>query len=89
MSVRKNTLDGLFSGIEDIKDARGKVVNTVLYSQQGNYSSIFEIENPVQQYCTDAEQYFAFMNVLYHILQTLGKDYALQKQDIFFVGRNP
>ena len=50
MSVRKNTLDGLFSGIEDITDARGKVVNTVLYSKAGNYSSIFEIENPVQQY---------------------------------------
>ena len=83
MSVRKNTLDGLFSGIEDITDARGKVVNTVLYSKAGNYSSIFEIENPVQQYCTDADQYYAFMNVLDHILQTLGEGYALQKQDIF------
>ena len=83
MSVRKNTLDGLFSGIEDITDARGKVVNTVLYSKAGNYSSIFEIENPVQQYCTDADQYYAFMNVLDHILQTLGEGYALQKQDVF------
>ena len=83
MSTRKNTLDGLFTGIEDITDARGRVVNTVLYSKAGNYSSIFEIENPVQQYCTDADQYYAFMNVLDHILQTLGEGYALQKQDIF------
>jgi len=83
MSVRKNTLDGLFSGIEDITDAKGRLVNTVLYNKAGNYSSIFEIENPVQQYCTDADQYYAFMNVLDHILQTLGEGYALQKQDIF------
>ena len=83
MSTSKNTLDGLFTGIEDITDARGRVVNTVLYSKAGNYSSIFEIENPVQQYCTDADQYYAFMNVLDHILQTLGEGYALQKQDIF------
>ena len=83
MSTRKNTLDGLFTGIEEITDARGRVVNTVLYSKAGNYSSIFEIENPVQQYCTDADQYYAFMNVLDHILQTLGEGYALQKQDIF------
>ena len=83
MSVRKNTLDGLFSGIEDITDAKGRLVNTVLYNRMGNYSSIFEIENPVQQYCTDADQYYAFMNVLDHILQTLGEGYALQKQDIF------
>ena len=83
MSVRKNTLDGLFSGIEDITDAKGRLVNIVLYNRMGNYSSIFEIENPVRQYCTDADQYYAFMNVLDHILQTLGEGYALQKQDIF------
>ena len=83
MSARKNTLDGLFSGIEDITDARGRLLNTVLYNKAGSYSSIFEVENPVQQYCTDADQYYAFMNVLDHILQTLGEGYALQKQDIF------
>ena len=83
MSVRKNTLDGLFSAIEDITDAQGRWLNTVLYNKAGNYSSVFEIENPVQQYCTDADQYYAFMNVLDHILQTLGEGYALQKQDVF------
>ena len=83
MSVRKNTLDGLFTGIEDITDTRGRVVNTVLYSQQGNCSSIIETENPVPQYCADADRYYAFMNVLDQILQTLGEGYALQKQDIF------
>ena len=72
MSVRKNTLDGLFAGIEDITDAGGRVVNTVLYSQQGNCSSIIETENPVPQYCADADRYYAFMNVLDQILQTLG-----------------
>ena len=39
MSTRKNTLDGLFTGIEDITDARGRVVNTVLclYERAGSY----------------------------------------------------
>ena len=78
MSVRKNTLDGLFAGIEDITDAGGRVVNTVLYSQQGNCSSIIETENPVPQYCADADRYYAFMNVLDQILQTLGEGHLLQ-----------
>ena len=40
------------------------------------------ITNPVQQLCTDAQQYMLFHDVLSNILQTIGEGYALQKQDI-------
>ena len=62
MSSKKQVFDSLFTGIEDIRDAKGNIMNTVLYSRNGNPSSVFEIENPVQQWCTDADQYYAYMN---------------------------
>ena len=83
MSSKKQVFDSLFTGIEDITDSRGNVTHTVLYSKNGNPSCIFEIENPVQQWCTDADQYYAYMNIWDNVLQTLGEGYCLQKQDIF------
>ena len=83
MSSKKQVFDSLFTGIEDITDSKGKVTHTVLYSKNGNPSSVFEIENPVQQWCTDADQYYAYMNIWDNVIQTLGEGYCLQKQDIF------
>ena len=57
--------------------------HTVLFSARGEPSVIFEMANPVQQLCTDAEQYLRFQDVLSNLVQTLGEGYALQKQDIF------
>ena len=82
MSSKKQVFDSLFTGIEDITDSKGKVTHTVLYSKNGNPSSVFEIENPVQQWCTDADQYYAYMNIWDNVIQTLGEGYCLQKQDI-------
>mgnify|MGYP000218988473 FL=1 len=82
MSTKNKPLDGLFAQLQDIKDADGKLMNTVLFSKNGNPSVIIEIENPVQQYATDAVQYVAYTDVLNNIVQTLGEGYALQKQDI-------
>ena len=56
MANKKKPLDGLFAQLQDIKDANGKLMNTVLFSKNGNPSVIIEIENPVQQYATDAVQ---------------------------------
>ena len=84
MSSKKQVFDSLFTGIEDITDSKGHVTNTVLYSRNGNPSSVFEIENPVQQWCTDADQYYAYMNIWDNVLQTLGEGYCLQKQDVFY-----
>ncbi len=83
MLGKKKPLDGLFAQLQDIKDDKGNLLNTVLFSEKGDCSVIIEIENPVLQYCTDAEQYLAFADVLNNIVQTLGEGYALQKQDIF------
>jgi hypothetical protein len=82
MSNKKKPLDGLFAQLQDIKDGSGKLLNTVLFSKNGNPSVIIKIENPVQQYATDAVQYVAFTDVLNNIVQTLGEGYALQKQDV-------
>ena len=83
MNSKKQVFDSLFTGIEDIRDAKGSIMNTVLYSRNGNPSSVFEIENPVQQWCTDTDQYYAYMNIWDNVIQTLGEGYCLQKQDIF------
>ena len=83
MLGKKKPLDGLFAQLQDIKDENGNLLNTVLFSEKGDCSVIIGIENPVQQYCTDPEQYMVFTDVLNNIVQTLGEGYALQKQDIF------
>ena len=64
MLGKKKPLDGLFAQLQDIKDDNGNLLNTVLFSEKGDCSVIIEIENPVQQYCTDAEQYMMFTDVL-------------------------
>ena len=80
---KERPFDKLYAELEDIKDARGNLMNTVLFSKNGNWSVIIEIENPVQQYCTDADLYYGYADILSNIIQTLGEGYCLQKQDIF------
>ena len=81
-TLTKRPLDNLFAQLQDIKDDSGKLMNTVLFSKNGAPSVIIEIENPVQQYATDATSYMVYTDVLNNIVQTLGEGYALQKQDI-------
>ena len=83
MAQKRKPFDKLFAQLQDIRGKDGELLNTVLWSQKGNPSVFFEIENPVQQYCTDADQYRLFQDVLANIVKTLGEGYALQKQDIF------
>ena len=74
---RKRAFEGLYAGLEETDG------HAVLFSARGEPSVIFEMANPVQQLCTDAEQYLRFQDVLSNLVQTLGEGYALQKQDIF------
>ena len=74
---RKRAFEGLYAGMEETDG------HVVLFSARGEPSVIFEMANPVQQLCTDAEQYLRFQDVLSNLVQTLGEGYALQKQDIF------
>ena len=84
MAKRKERpFDKLYAELDEIKDARGEVMNTVLFSKNGNWSVIIEIENPIQQYCTDAELYYSYADILSNIIQTLGEGYCIQKQDVF------
>lgn len=84
MAKRKERpFDKLYAELEEIKDARGEVMNTVLFSKNGNWSVIIEIENPIQQYCTNAELYYSYADILSNIIQTLGEGYCIQKQDVF------
>ena len=73
---KKRAFDGLYAQLEETDG------NVVLFSAAGNPSVIFGMVNPVQQLCTDAEQYALFQDVLSNIVQTLGEGYALQKQDV-------
>lgn len=75
--TKKKVFDGLYSGLEETDG------NVILFSAKGEPSVIFEMTNPVQQLCTDAERYLHFQDVLSNVAQTLGEGYALQKQDIF------
>ena len=74
--TKKKVFDGLYAGLEETDG------NVVLFSAKGEPSVIFEMTNPVQQFCTDAGQYIRFQDVLSNVVQTLGEGYALQKQDI-------
>ncbi len=51
---RKRIFDGLYAQVEETDG------NVVLFSARGEPSVIFEITNPVQQLCTDAQQYMLF-----------------------------
>lgn len=74
--TKKRIFDGLYAQLEETDGT------VVLFSAKGEPSVIFSMTNPVQQLCTDAEQYMLFQDVLSNIVQTLGEGYALQKQDI-------
>ena len=74
---RKRAFEGLYAQLEETDG------HAVLFSARGEPSVIFETANPVQQLCTDAEQYLRFQDVLSNLVQTLGEGYALQKQGIF------
>ena len=68
--TKKRIFDGLYAQLEETDG------NVVLFSAKGEPSVIFEIINPVQQLCTDAEQYMLFQDVLSNVVQTLGEGYA-------------
>lgn len=81
--AQKKVFDSLFAQLEEIKDSQGNIINTVLYSKRGEPSVILEIENPVQKFCADADQYYFYLDVLNNIIASIGEGYLIQKQDIF------
>ena len=74
---RKKIFQDIYFSIEDV-DGIG-----VLYTKTGEYSAILKIENPVQKYSANIDNYYEFTNLLTALAQTLGEGYAIHKQDVF------
>ena len=55
----------------------------ILYTKNGDYSAVLEMENPVLKYSANIDAYYGFTFLLNSLTQTLGEGYALHKQDIF------
>jgi len=55
----------------------------IVYTQEGNFSVIIEISNPVTSFCSDEGGYFAFQELMIKLIKTLGERFILQKQDVF------
>ena len=74
---RKKIFQDIYFSVVDV-DGIG-----VLYTKTGEYSAILKIENPVQKYSANIDNYYEFTNLLTALTQTLGEGYAIHKQDVF------
>lgn len=54
----------------------------LLYGENGEFSVVVELQNPVQQYSGSASGYDDFHNLFVNIIKILGDGFLLQKQDI-------
>ena len=45
----------------------------VLYTKTGEYSAVLKIENPVQKYCANIDNYYEYTHLFTAIAQTLGE----------------
>ena len=74
---RKKIFQDIYFSIEDV-DGIG-----VLYTKTGEYSAILKMENPVQKYSANIDNYYEFNHLITALAQTLGEGYAIHKQDVF------
>ena len=74
---RKKIFQDIYFSVEDV-DGIG-----VLYTKTGEYSAILKLENPVQKYSANIDNYYEFTNLLTALAQTIGEGYAIHKQDVF------
>ncbi|MDH6358930.1 TraG family conjugative transposon ATPase [Parabacteroides sp. PF5-9] len=77
MASKKKVFEPPYIGIDETNGF------CLLYDKLGNYSVVLQIENPIQQYCADKDEYYNFHFVFTNIIKILGAGYSLQKQDIF------
>lgn len=75
-SKRAKIFKEIYFSVEDI-DGVG-----VLYTKTGEFSAILTMQNPVQKYCADINEYGSFSNLMTSLMATLGEGYAIHKQDI-------
>lgn len=75
-SKRAKIFKEIYFSIEDI-DGIG-----VLYTKTGEFSAILTMQNPVQKFCADINEYNSFSNLLSSLMSTLGEGYSIHKQDV-------
>jgi conjugation system TraG family ATPase len=78
---RKKVFQDIYFSVEDC-DGVG-----VIYTKTGEYSAVLALENPVQKYSANVDEYYEFSRLMTSVIQTLGEGYALHKQDIFIKRR--
>lgn len=59
------------------------IADDLLYGENGDFSAIMAITNPVVQYGASPDAYDEYHNVLINIVKLLGDGYILQKLDVF------
>lgn len=74
---RAKIFEDIYFSCEDV-DGMG-----VIYTKKGDYSAVLEMQNPVRKYSADIDSYYEFTSMMTSVLQSLGEDYAIQKQDVF------
>ena len=74
---RKKIFQDIYFSVDEVEGIG------VLYTKTGEYSAILKIENPVQKYSANIDNYYEFTNLLTALAQTLGEGYAIHKQDVF------
>lgn len=75
-SKRAKIFKEIYFSVEDIEGIG------VLYTKTGEFSAILSLQNPVQKYCADINEYVSFSNLLSSLMATLGEGYSIHKQDI-------
>lgn len=63
-----------------IEEYNGK---PILYSNKGEYSVVFSMDNPISKYSSDPQAYYSYNEVIMNLIKTLGAGYSIQKHDIF------
>lgn len=74
---RKKIFQDIYFSIEDV-DGIG-----VLYTKTGEYSAILKMDNPVQKYSANIDNYYEFNHLITALAQTLGEGHAIHKQYVF------
>lgn len=75
--MKKQRLTPPYLGIEEYRDY------TVLYSNKGEYSVVFSMNNPISKFSSDPSSYYEYNEVIMNLIKTLGSGYSIQKHDIF------
>lgn len=76
-SQQKNTFELPYAGIDNLQGL------SILYGIRGDFSVVFQIQNPVLQYAADPDGFNSYHTLLLNLVKILGEGYILQKQDIF------